>query len=669
MRKFLISAVFSAISLCAVAQDTYITNQTEPLASYEIEAKLDTDAKMISGSEILTWKNNTLDTVSELMFHTYLNAFKNSRSTFFIESQLNTGYNLGEYMAEDEMGYIDVLRMVIVDGDPLTQDLVYFQPDDNNDQDQTVMKVKLPNSVLPGQQIKLSITFLAKLPKIISRTGYERGDFYMVGQWYPKIGVYEPKGMRQRPAGGWNCHQFHYNSEFYSDFGNYDVSINVPENFKVAATGVETCEATIGDGTKTYQFSANNVIDFAWAASPRFRLFTDTFKKGESGVKGIKLYYMPEHSDEAHRYVEAVKNAMEYMTENVGDFPYPQISLVDCPYYAEAAAGMEYPMFVTVNTFRNMPMGIREGESVAIHEFVHNYFQSVVATNEFEEAWLDEGFTSFYEAEILDKYYGDGSLYNFMGFKINASEIYRTQYTQSYNPSISAIDNFSWKYPSYTYETMAYFKTCTMMQTLKGILGNDLFRTVMQSYFDKYKFAHPSGRDFIALVNQQVAKQNDAKLGPNLNWFFDAMLRTDQVCDYKLAKIVNRTLSNKSHGFFDNGISKLFVNSDTSEVSRTSIYVQRMGTMVMPVELLVTFQDGTTQTLYWDGRARCKEFVVNSQVPVLSAQIDPDRKISCDIDMVNNSMSVESTSNPIWKYAAKFLFWIENIFQSVAFFA
>lgn len=671
MRKILTSAVFSAMTLCAVAQDTFNSYQTEQIASYQIEAKLDTDAKLVTGTEILTWKNTTSDTIRELMFHTYLNAFKNSKSTYFVESQMNTGFNLGESMDENEMGYIDIQRMVIVDGMPLTQDLHYAQPDDNNTQDQTVMKVALPEMLLPGQEIKLNITFLSKLPKIISRTGYERGDFYMVAQWFPKIGVYEPKGMRQRKTGGWNCHQFHYNSEFYADFGTYDVEINVPENFKVGATGEETYEATIGDGTKTYKFHAQDVVDFAWAASPRFLLSVDTYKYSDTDNKGIRLYYMPEHSDEALRYVEAVKHAMEYMRENVGDFPYPAISIVDCPYYATSAAGMEYPMFITVNTFKNIPSGVRETESVAIHEFVHNYFMALVASNEFEEAWLDEGFTSFYESQIMDKYYGDGSLYNFMGFKQNSAEYYRTDYTQCYNPAIAAIDNFVWRYPSYTYPIMAYSKPCTMLMTLKGIMGEEHFRNAMRNYFSKYKFRHPSGRDFAAVINAEVATMNNSSLGKDLNWFFDSMLRSDQVCDYKLTKIVNRQISGASHGFFDNGITKLFMSQDTTvvEQTRSSIYMQRMGTMVMPVEILVTLENGDTQTLYWDGKARCKEFVIEGTSPVISAVIDPDHKLACDIDYINNSITLGSTPNPVWKYATKFLFWIENIFQSVAFFA
>ncbi len=664
MRKLLTTVLLSAMAFCAMAQVTFLPDQTEQVASYTIEAKLDTDAKCVSGTEILTWKNTSQDTISELMFHTYLNAFKNSKSTYFVESQMNTGYNAGEYMLEGEMGYIDINRMVIVDGEPLTQDLKYVQPDDNNASDQTVMSVKLPEPLMPGQQIKISISFLSKLPKIISRTGYERGDFYLVGQWFPKIGVYEPKGMRQRKRGGWNCHQFHYNSEFYADFGTYDVTITVPENFKVGATGVETYEATSTEGTRIYKFHANDVIDFAWTASPRFQVITDTYNS-----KGVKLMYLPEHSGETKRFMQAAKNAIEYMQNNVGDYPYTQITLVDCPYYASDAAGMEYPMFITVNTFRNVPNGVRRTEEVVIHEFIHNYFMATVANNEFEEAWLDEGFTSFYDGEVMDYYYGDGSLYNFMGFKMNMSELHRTSYTQSYNPAIASIDNFVWKYPTYNYGMLVYSKASTMMQTLKGLMGAEHFRNAMRSYFEKYKFKHPSGRDFIAVINQEVAAMNSATLGPDLNWFFESMLRTDQVCDYKLTKIVNRTMNNTEHGFFDNGISKLFLDRDSAQETRSSVFVQRMGTMVMPVEVLVTFENGETQLLNWDGRGRCHEFVLQGNSPVVMAQIDPERKIACDIDFVNNSVRLEGASNPIWKYATKFLFWLENIFQTVAFFA
>ncbi len=663
-KKILMTALMAAAALWTTAQDAYQPPKTTQVASYDIEAKLDTDAKMVSGVEVLTWKNTSSDTISELMFHTYLNAFKNSGSTYFRESEFNTGYNFGNYLDESDMGYIDINRMVIVDGAPLTQDIKYVQPDDGNPDDQTVISIKLPKKIMPGEEVKIKITFLSKLPKIISRTGYERGDFFMVAQWFPKIGVYEPKGMRQRAKGGWNCHQFHFNSEFYADFGTYDVAITVPEKYKVAATGVETYEATVGDGSKIYKFHASDVIDFAWTASPRYNVISDTFNN-----KGIKLVYMPEHGGMADRYIDAVKHAMEYMEKHVGEYPYPQITVVDVPYYATDAGSMEYPMFVTTETYKWMPSGVRYMEASVIHEFVHNYFMAVVATNEFEEAWLDEGVTQFYESQIMDEYYGEGSLVNFFGVKINDTEHDRLAYTQSYNPAISTIDNFAWKYPSYTYGSMAYDKASTMMQTLKGLLGAENFDNAMKNYYSKYQFKHPSGRDFTAAVNEEVAKMNNPDLGKNLDWFFNSMLRTDEVCDYKLTKIVNRRQNNTKHGFFDTGLEKLFLDKDTVSEIVSSIYVQRMGTMVMPVEVLVTLENGTTQLLKWNGKERCKEFVIKGTSRVVSAQIDPDNKIACDIDLVNNSITNESTQNPIWKYAVKFLFWLENIFQTVAFFA
>jgi hypothetical protein len=309
-------------------------------------------------------------------------------------------------------------------------------------------------------------------------------------------------------------------------------------------------------------------------------------------------------------------------------------------------------------------------EASVIHEFVHNYFMAVVASNEFEEAWLDEGITQFYEGEIMDCYYGEGSLVNFFGYKKNDSEQDRLNYTQSYNPAISTIDNFAWRYPSYTYGTMVYDKASTMMRTLKGMMGDEHFDNAMKSYFNKYQFKHPSGRDFAAVVNEEVASMNNPDLGQNLDWFFNSMLRTDEVCDYKLTKIVNRRQNNVKHGFFDTGLEKLFMDKDTVSEITSSIYVQRMGTMVMPVEVLVTMEDGSTRLLKWNGKERCKEFVITGTQRVVSAQIDPENKIACDVDIINNSVTKESSgTNPIWKYAVKFLFWLENIFQTVAFFA
>ncbi|MCQ2973180.1 MAG: M1 family metallopeptidase [Bacteroidales bacterium] len=669
MKKYILVSALLAVSIPALAQndtllleDSFSPTHSNNCASYNITAKLDAEAKVVSGTEIITWKNTSNDTINELMFHTYLNAFKNTQSTFFQESLAEGEISINE-IGESDWGYIDIQRMVIVDGDPLLQDLKYVQPDDKNTADQTVMSVALPNPILPGQEIKLLVNFLSKLPRIITRTGFERGDFYMVGQWFPKIGVYEPAGMRGRKEGGWNCHQFHAHSEFYSDFGNYDVTITVPESFKVASTGVLQKEFTDTEGFRTFIYQANDIIDFAWSASPRFLVMNDTWKG-----KGIKLYYMPEHGGQAERYVQAVKNAMEYMESNVGEYVYPQITMVDVPYYAEKSAGMEYPMFFTVSTFRHMPSGIKSPEQYTIHEFVHNYFQAVVATNEFEEAWLDEGFTSFYECEIMDKYYG--SYFNMFGYKVDDSEMMRTLYTQWSNPAISIVDNYCWKYPTHTYEMLSYSKPMVMLKSLKGLMGEENFKLAIQNYYRKWKFNHPCGQDLLNCVNnvaQNNSKNDELK---DYTWFFNSLLRTDEVCDYKLTSIKNTLVEGGIQGFFDNGITKIFQKGEQTEKQyKSSVFVQRMGTMVVPIEVLVTLENGDTQKFNWDGRGRCKEFVINGNQKVISAQIDPENKIYCDIDLVNNSYSLEANTSPAWKYATKFLFWVENLFQTIAFLA
>ena len=668
MKKNILISAMLMMSTAIWAQDADLAQNNPPsptrssrIASYDIAAKLDVNAKVVTATETLVWRNTTNDTVCELMFHTYLNAFKNSQSTYFVER--NQPFT--DSVPSSDWGYIDIQRMATSDGELLLPDLHYVQPDDRNTNDQTVMMVSLPTPVLPGKEIKLSITFLSKLPRIVARSGYERGDFYMVGQWFPKIGVYEPAGMRGRRTSGWNCHQYHYNSEFYADFGTYDVSITVPEKFRVGATGVLQKESTDVDGNHTYVYHADDVIDFAWAASPRFMVMTDSWKG-----KGIRLLYMPEHGGQASRYMSALKNAMEFMEQNVGEYAYPEITMIDVPFYALSAAAMEYPMLFTTATFRHLPLNLRFPEQIVVHEFIHNYFQAVVATNEFEEAWLDEGMASFFEAEIMDKYYPNGSLVNMFGMSVNDSEYSRTSYTQWSNPAIGVVNNYCWKYPTHTYDLLAYKKPMVMLKSLKGMMGEQLYYQAIKDYYNKWKFKHPCTGDFISCINSAAAGSSDPDIQNGYTWFFNSMLNTDEVCDYKVTSIKNESQNFNVNGFFDDGFSKIFKNdNEDTRQYKSSVFVQRMGTMVMPIELLVTFENGDTQTFKWDGKGRCKEFVVTSLQRVVSAQIDPNGKNYCDINIVNNSYSLESISSPAWKYAVKFLFWLENLFQSIAFFA
>jgi len=235
-----------------------------PVVEYRIEASLEAEKHVITGRERLVWRNPSGDAVPELRFHMYLNAFKNNLSTFMRESggQLRGGG--GSEPAD--WGYIDIdsIRVSDAAGENLKARTRFVQPDGNELADETVLAVPLSTPVPPHGEITLAIEFRSKLPRIFARTGFAR-DYHLVGQWFPKIGVYEPAGMRGREAGGWNCHAFHANSEFYADFGDYDVTLDVPASYIVGATGKKVSENRKG-ARSLYRWVQQNVHDFAWTA-------------------------------------------------------------------------------------------------------------------------------------------------------------------------------------------------------------------------------------------------------------------------------------------------------------------------------------------------------------------------------------------------------------------
>ncbi|MFB0946206.1 MAG: M1 family peptidase, partial [Spirosomataceae bacterium] len=220
--------------------------------------------KQLTGSEKLTWRNTSADNITELRFHLYLNAFKDENSTFMKES--DGGKLRGDRMDKTDnsnWGNIQITSFKTSRKENLYGKMRFIQPDDLNENDETVMQVKLDRPILPNEMIELYIDFKAKLPKIFARTGFAKG-YFLVAQWFPKIGVYESAGERYAESGQWNCHQFHANTEFYADFGNYDVRINVPQEFVIGGTGSLVSEIKLKNNRKLLRFYAEDVHDFAW---------------------------------------------------------------------------------------------------------------------------------------------------------------------------------------------------------------------------------------------------------------------------------------------------------------------------------------------------------------------------------------------------------------------
>ena len=368
-------------------------------ASYTITARLDPASRTLTGEQLLTWRNTSSIPATSLRFHLYYNAWRNTRSTWMREVALAGCSELAE-RPEADWGWIDVtsLKLVGTSGAPVdvTSTMRFIAPDDGNVDDRTVAEVPLAAPVAPGETVNIQIAWSSRVPRTFARTG-AIGNYYFLGQWFPKIGVLQDTG--------WNCHQFHAATEFFSDFGIYDVKLVVPSGWIVGATGTERGRRDEGDRTTTHHYYAEDVHDFAWTTSPDYVERIERF--GHEGLPDVsmRLLLQPEHVGQAGRHFNATRAALRYYGEWFGPYPYGNITIID-PAWQSGADGMEYPTLFTAGTRWLAPRAVAEPEDVTVHEAGHQFWYGVVATNEFEHAWMDEGLNTFSTARTLDQFFG-----------------------------------------------------------------------------------------------------------------------------------------------------------------------------------------------------------------------------------------------------------------------
>jgi hypothetical protein len=505
-----------------------------PVVEYRIEASLDADKHLVAGRERLVWRNPSSDSVSELRFHLYLNAFKNNLSTFMRESG---GRLRGDRAGREpgDWGYIDVDSMKTASGEDLKPRARFVQPDGNDPDDETVLAVPLTTPVPPRGEIALTIEFRSRLPKIFARTGYVR-DYHLVGQWFPKMGVYEPAGMRGRPAGGWNCHAFHANSEFYADFGDYDVTLDVPARFVVGATGRKVSEEKRGART-VYRYVQENVHDFAWTADPRFVVHEYRFDpakdvpaswiekaSSELGLPkeslaltpiSVRILMQPDHDRAAlPRYIEGMRAAVSFYGLWFGAYPYQTLTIVDPPEDGLGSAGMEYPTFITAGTHVRIlrwPLaGLKLTENVVVHEFGHEYFYGMSASNEFEEPWLDEGLNTDAEYRTMALAFGPRDFGSLPG-GLGASSLDVAHAEYAHLPNLDPIRRRAWEFADgQSYAVNSYMKTGLFMAQLRDEIGPRAFARGERAFFDKWRFRHPSTEDFFRSFSEGAGRDLSA---------------------------------------------------------------------------------------------------------------------------------------------------------------
>ncbi|HEY6894637.1 MAG TPA: hypothetical protein VI258_10750, partial [Rhodanobacteraceae bacterium] len=288
-------------------------------ANYTIRATLDAPRHTIAGSETIEWRNITSKPALELQFHLYWNAWKSDRTTFMRERALGAGV-VPRPRPESDRSQIDVtaLRVTAPAAADLTSRIHAIAPDDGNADDETVIAVPLPQAVPPGGTVTIDLSWTAHVPRTVARTGVI-GNFFFIAQWFPKLGVLQEDG--------WNCHQFHSGTEFFSDYGVYDVSLTVPRGWIVGATGVERERRDTGDGATLHRFYQEDVHDFAWTTSPDYIERTARFEHPTLPPVDMRLLLQPEHAGQAERHFDATRTTLKYYGEWYGPYPYGHITI------------------------------------------------------------------------------------------------------------------------------------------------------------------------------------------------------------------------------------------------------------------------------------------------------------------------------------------------------
>ncbi len=607
------------------------SNQKEYLdvANYIIDAELNPETKTIMAHEKIVWINRTKNPADEIQFHLYANAYKSTRTEFA------KGYNISSPDAQTEL----IISNFTVNGGK--SELIYIHPEVDNPFDSTVAKVKLNKAVQPGDSVRINFDYSMKIPRSVKRMGYATGrNFFFISQWFPKVGVFE--------NGKWVCSPYYPYLNFFSDFGNYDVSIKAPENYLIASTGNEISNYE-SNHQITHRFVQNGVHDFVWLASDEILHQTETYTRKDGSKIKIQTYVQPEREKYFARYFKSVQNCLKYYEDNIGIYPYQNISLVDVPRTC-AAGGMEYPTLFTVSAELFSPVKTSWPEYLVAHEFSHQFFQGLIANNEVYEAWLDEGFASFMATKIMYKYYPDiyenfkiASYVPVFGLNFLSYNEIPLIYTladipippgsrsiNSYyrNLTIGSIADTSYKLPTrLSYVVNSYSKPELVLLTLENYLGHKTMMKILRDYYDEFKFRHPTCNDFINIVQK--------KAGEDMRWFFNEFYKTAKVFDYSVTAI------NK-------------INDGDYAVT-----VERLGDGIFKNDV-VLYTDKDTLYQKWDGADRWRVLIFRTDNKVIGAEIDPKRKNLLDINFANNSFTVDPHIGASLSLSVRWFFWIQN---------
>ena len=536
IKSFLI-AVFLPGTLCA---QTYFQQETD----YKIQVKLDDVGHFLNGEESIRYRNNSKETLNEIWFHLWPNAYKNVE-TAFAKQQLQNDNTKFQYAKDSLRGYIDNLDFK-VNGEGVKMEYHIDHID--------IARIILNKPLAPGEEIVITTPFRVKIPSSqFSRLGHA-GQQYQLCQWYPKPAVYDKTG--------WHPIPYLTQGEFYSEFGSFEVEITIPENYVVAATGelqsnpeeqarinkniaeseefakngfpTDKSKTASSSNWKTITYKQDKVHDFAWFADKNYHIMKSSVQLERSGrTVDTYTYFSDKDAVLWKAAVNYINESVKYYSKWVGDYPYNVCKAVDGA--LSAGAGMEYPT-ITVVAATGSASSL---ENVIAHEVGHNWFYGILASNERDHPWMDEGTNSYYENRYMTLKYpahsfmtsilpdglsGSLGLGDFNPAQLkNLPDVFsqRRNFDQSLNLTAPEFTNVN-------YALMVYMKTASILNYLAASMGQEAFDKMMQSWYDQWSFKHPSPSDFKAHVEGFNKKE--------MPWLFVDLFASRKRVDYKVCR-------------------------------------------------------------------------------------------------------------------------------------
>lgn len=620
MKRFYLTLVLlTSFSFISFSQQGYWQQRVQ----YKMDVTLNVNTNIVTGTQKVDYFNNSPDKLNKIFIHLFWNAFQPGSQMDVRSRELGTVMVNGRpdwdsrvrdriyNLKPDEIGYQRV-KSIKMNG-----------VEQRTIEHGTILEVILSRDILPKTKVVFDITFEAQVPVQIRRSGRDNaeGVRYSMAQWYPKICEYD--------RDGWHTAQY-VAREFYGVWGDYDVSIKIDKNYKIGGTGVLQNAAQIGwgydkEGTslkniatplRTWHFTAKDVHDFVWAADPEFEHLS---KEREGTMLHVIYKKKDAKADSAWANVlDAAYTVLPYINKRFGKYIYPQYSFIQ-----GGDGGMEYPMATLLKG---------PGLGTVFHEWMHSWYQMMLATNEVQHPWMDEGFTSWGEGEVTAFYRSEKGLQNRAALPLNHADAYRGYLSIAPTPYAEPLTTFSDHYnTNIGYSMNAYSKGEVFLEQLGYVIGSETRDSVLLEYYKRWKLKHPSPDDFM-----KVAKDVS---GLQLDWYKEYFVNTIKTIDYK-------------------------IDSLWEESGKSIIRLRRIGEMPMPIDLRLTFKDSTTEMHYipldltlgnkpaetdekriihpewnWTNRTYLVKFD-RKIFDLRKVEIDPTRRMA-DLDPSNNQLELK----------------------------